>query len=290
MRFVDVEWWFDWATSQNNKPCDHGDDRFTGQWQSTSTTGRWRVNSSDKSPLMGWERWWQSPWSLGNALGERAIFVSRSGAVATLQTVEQQGHHCGTNLHLTQSAKIWITKWSMSPKECVGSAAGTASVPWGAGVHLWAPWCMAQSTAWKILENPQQQQLAALQCSQFLTNWSVSPTNRSLWSSNRLVWHWFLVRGCVVVVALFLVVCCTTGNVSIAFVFFVLIFLLWFETSFPSCCVFESAESIDQVCENIFSSWFWNKLLTGFTHLIFECSMQSIFVWCFAQCRLCPSG
>jgi len=69
--------------------------------QHPSLARKWWVNNSDESPLMGWRCWWQSPWSLGNALGERAIFVWRSGAVATLQTVEQWGHHHSTNLHLT---------------------------------------------------------------------------------------------------------------------------------------------------------------------------------------------
>ena len=114
---TDVELWFEWAKSQSNEPNDHGDDQRASQQQSTRTNG--------------WGHWWQSPLSLANAPCERAICLWRSGVVATLQTVEQQGCHCSTNLHLTQSSMIWITKWSTSPKECVGSAAVTANI------HRW---------------------------------------------------------------------------------------------------------------------------------------------------------
>jgi len=33
----------------------------------------------------------------------------------------------------------------------VGSTAGTASIPSGAGVHLWVSWSVAESTTWKTL-------------------------------------------------------------------------------------------------------------------------------------------
>jgi len=88
-----------------------GNDQCAGQQQSTSTNWKRWVNNNDESPLMGWQCWWQSPWSLGNAAGERATFVWRSGADSTLQTVKQWGCHYNTNLHLTQSPKIWIQTW-----------------------------------------------------------------------------------------------------------------------------------------------------------------------------------
>jgi len=119
--------------------------------QKSTFMTKWR-NDSDNSRLMGWQCWWWSPWSLGCALGERAMFVWRSWAEATMQTVDQCGHNIITTpictCHGVQRFES-MQGSSTSPKECLRSV---VSIPWGTGGHLWSSWRPAESTRQKSPE------------------------------------------------------------------------------------------------------------------------------------------